>query len=436
MILHHTIASRTFNISLRWYLAATVAVLACTLSGVIFWMVMAPLSAASIASGKLVTQLEKQSIQHHVGGVVDNLLVKEGDIVQHGQVLLILSDPLLASQLLQVKQKLFIKRAQMQRIEAEINGQTPDWTKNEDGSLDLSQQQILTDQQALWRQNQQIHQNQIDSLDQQISQAINEQDSYKAWLKSEQQSLSLLDEEIDANNQLFEKGFISKISFMDLQRSRSTLSAKVSEHQTNINRAKNRTNELNSNLTALKRSFVQRAQEEKQELIVEIQSLEQQLNAALQLNDRIEVKAPVSGEVINLAIHTQGGVIAPGGVIMDIVPTDSPVIASINIAPRDIDVVHEGLIANVRLSSYSYRKSPSIKGELFHISADSIIDKKSGSEIYQGKILLNEDELLAAGMELKPGMPVEAQIVLQKRSVFDYLLSPLLESMEKGMREI
>jgi HlyD family type I secretion membrane fusion protein len=434
MILKHTESSRTFNLSLRGFVLFGWAVLLVCVAGTGYWSYQAPLSSASLAPGKLVTELENQEVQHHTGGVVETLLVKEGQSVEKGDLLLVLSDPLLVSQMEQLNQRKFIVQARLARVEAELSGEPIRWSSNQ--SLTPIQAQIQRDQESLLSQNRMILKEQIASIHQQITQSENDSDSYKAWLSSDKQSLTLLNEEIEANSALLEKGYVSKVAFLELKREHSSLKARIAEHRTRIKHAQSKITELGSELDAMKIDFRRTAQQKKQELVAEEQSVLKQLKASNTLNDRIEVRAPVSGEVINLTIHTQGGVIAPANTILEIVPNNTRVVASVNIQPKDIESVYEGLSANIRLTSYSFRQVPAVSGELIHLSADSIVDERLGGHFYQGKIALDATELLDLGLDLKPGMPVEAQIVLEERTVLDYLLSPLIQSMEKGMREI
>ena len=435
MKLTHSLAGYNFNLSIVPYIVSAIVVLLVGFSGFILWLSLAPLSSASIAPGKLVTSIEKQAIQHNSGGVVDELLVNEGDFVKKGEKVLTLSDPILASQLQQLRQSLFISQSRLARVNAEISNRPIIWQSDDDDSLTISERHIRRDQIELLLQNREIHQNKVASAKQQIRQVVNDQDSYKAWIKSDTLSLQLLGEELEAKQKLLEKGFISKIAIQELKREQSTLQAKLKEHNIKVKQTSNKIRELNSNLDSLKRGFVRDARQEKDLLIAEIQEIEQQLTATRLLSDRVDLRAPVSGEVINLAIHTQGGVIAPGSVVMEIVPEHSPIIAHVNIHPRDIESVYEGLKASVRLSSFNFRQVPPISGELIHVSADSIFNERLGDQIYQGKVTLDTKELVRHGIEIKPGMPVEAQIILEERTVLDYLLSPLLDVMEKGMRE-
>lgn len=398
------------------------------------WSALAPLHSASLAPGKLVTEVENQAVQHHSGGVVERLLVKEGQKVQQGDLLLVLSDPILASELEQLSQMQFTIRARLARIEAELTEQAIAWSDEDE--LTQVQRQIRQDQETLLNQNRLLLKEQLLAIRQQIMQTENDRDSFQAWLISDEQSLVLLEEEIEANATLLDKGYVSKVAYLELKREYASLIARIAEHKARIKRARSIISELGSQLEAKKIGFFKLAQEQKQELIAEQQAIIEQLVAINTLNDRIEVRAPVSGDVINLVVHTQGGVVAPTSTIMEIVPDNTRVIASVNIQPKDIEAVYKGLSANIRLTSYSFRQVPAVSGELIHLSADSIVDESTGAHFYQGKIALNTLELLDLGVDLKPGMPVEAQIVLQQRTILDYLLSPLLQSMEKGMREL
>lgn len=434
MKLKHSESSRSLNLSLAWLISLGWFVLITAFLGVGYWSYRAPLSSASLAPGKLVTELENQAVQHHTGGVVETLLVREGQSVSKNDLLLVLSDPLLVSQMEQLNQRKFIVQARLARIEAELSGMPIEW--NLASELTPIQAQIRRDQTSLLEQNRMILREQLASIRQQITQADNDRASYQAWLSSDEHSLKLLDEEIAANSALLTKGYISKVAFLELKREHSSLKARIAEHRTRIKHAQSRAAELGSELDAMRIDFMRTAQQKKQELVAEEQAVIKQLKASNTLNDRIEIRAPVSGEVINLTIHTQGGVIAPANTILEIVPKDTRVVASVNIQPKDIESVYEGLSANIRLTSYSFRQVPAVSGELIHLSADSIVDERLGGHFYQGKIALDATELLDLGLDLKPGMPVEAHIVLEERTVLDYLLSPLIQSMEKGMREI
>ncbi|MCK6263490.1 HlyD family type I secretion periplasmic adaptor subunit [Vibrio sp. ZSDE26] len=435
MKIQHTQSSSSFDLSLSRYFVIGWLILLFGALGVSIWAYSAKLNSASLAPGKLVTELKNQEVKHQKGGVVERLLAKEGQRVEKGDLLLLLSDPELHSQVSQLDQKRFIIQSRLARVEAELSGKDIVWLGDE-ASLTPIQIQIRNDQYTLLQQNRLLHKEQQSSLKQRIAQSQGDVDSYQAWKVSDEQSLVLLDEELEANSALLKKGYVSKVAFLELKREYTSLGAKIAEHTTRIAQSKSKIIELESERDALSISFKRTAQEQKQELMAQIQAVNEQLEASSTLNNRIEVRAPVSGDVINLTIHTQGGVVAPASTILEIVPKDSRVVASVNIQPKDIESVYEGLSANIRLTSYSFRQVPAVSGELIHLSADSIVDERLGGHFYQGKIALDASELLDLGLDLKPGMPVEAQIVLEERTVLDYLLSPLIQSMEKGMREI
>lgn len=434
MKLHHSEYSRSFNLDLKPLIALGILIILICIVGAGFWSYKAPLHSASLASGKLVTELENQQVQHPTGGVVEELLIQEGQKVQKGDLLLLLSDPRLTSELEQLHQHLFNAQSQLDRVEAELSGEPIEWTSLHAIATPI-QLQIRNDQVALLNQKRLIQKEKITSNLQQISQATNTQNSDKAWLLSDERSLKLFNEELDANSSLLEKGYVSKVAFLELQREYSSLVARIAEHKANIQKSQSKIAELISIQESLRIDFKRSAQEEKQDLLAEIQTIQKQISASKTLNDRIEIRAPASGEIINLSIHTKGGVIPPTSPVLEIVPERSRIVANVHINPKDIEAVYEGLSANIRLTSYSFRELPAVSGELIHLSADSITEPHLGTLFYQGKIAFDPKELSELGLVLKPGMPVEAQIVLKERTVLDYLLSPLIQSLEKGMKE-
>ncbi|WP_095497410.1 HlyD family type I secretion periplasmic adaptor subunit [Paraferrimonas haliotis] len=403
--------------------------------GSLTWAALAPLASASVAPGKLVTEIDTQAVQHQNGGVVNNILVENGTQVEKGEVLLTLSDPVLNSQLLQLKTVEFALQAKLSRIHAQLSERSIQWNQLPD-NLTLAQQNTLNGEQELLEQIRNAHKQTLTSYEQQINQVSNDIDSYQSWVVSDDNSLALLREQIKATEFLLQKGYASKVDHLELQRHESSLSGRLAEHKANILRATNKISELTANINAEKTLYRQKAQEQKHQAIQELDGVTKQIEALTVLTDRIEIKAPVTGSVINLNVHTKGGVISPGSVIMEIVPNQSRIIAQVNINPKDIESVHIGLTAKVRLLSYSFRKVPAISGELINLSADSIVDPNTGQGYYQGEVVLNSNELKRAGVQLIPGMPVQTQIVLEPRTVFDYLLSPITHSLERGMKEV
>ncbi|MCY9870395.1 HlyD family type I secretion periplasmic adaptor subunit [Vibrio barjaei] len=426
---------KTIDLSLTSTIIFSTFIMLFCILGVGYWSATAQLSSASIAIGKLVTEKENQKIQHEEGGVVEAIHVQEGDFVSAGQLLVTLSDPVLAGDIEKTKQSLFIVEARLRRVNSLLNETQIEWSGMSSDANDV-QRLIFADQEALLNQTKLIHAERMFSLQEKLVQAKQETARHNGWLSSDVKSLKLLNEELDANAKLLDKGYVSKIAYLELKRERESLSARIGEHRSNIAASISRSKELSKQLDSLPVEFRKTAQEEKQQLTMERETLEDQLQALIVLGERVKLKSPVDGLVMSLESHTQGGVVTPGQVILEVVPDSSRLLASVKVAPQDIESVYKGLNASVRLSSFSFRSTPPVIGHLLHISADSIVDERTGSMYYEGKIALSEDQVADLGLELKPGMPVEAQIVLDDRTLLDYLISPLAQSVERGLKEI
>ncbi|WP_163932849.1 HlyD family type I secretion periplasmic adaptor subunit [Paraferrimonas sp. SM1919] len=401
--------------------------------GLLLWSSLAPLSSASIASGRLITEVETQAIQHHSGGVIKEIWIKEGQHVDAGEPLLSLSDPILEGQLLQYSSRTFQLKTIIKRLDAQNSGK--DFSCPNFSALSPEQKLFCQEQQLLLQQKLAGYQQTLHMFEQQIAQINNDKNSAQSWLDNYQQALVILDEEILANEELLEKGYVSKLSYLQLKRQRTNLVAQISEQQQKIQKSQNKNNELQAKINSHISQFNQQTAEQKQELSKELSAVNEQLITIKALNERIIIRSPTKGNILNLQHHTQGGVIGAGDTIAEVVPEDSRIIAQVMINPKDIESVHAGLIAKVRLLSYSFREAQAIDGELIHISADSILDQSSGRHFYQGKIILAPNNANLAEVALKPGMPVQTQIILKPRSLLDYLISPLSSSLERGLRE-
>jgi len=401
--------------------------------GFFAWASLAPLSSASIATGKLVTEVKTQAVQHHKGGIIKELLVNEGQWVETGQALLILKDPALETQYELLQQRKFSAESRLQRLDAQLSGETLTW----DTAVGLStkQHRIQGEEAILLEQNRKLQLERLASLDERIQQQKDTLNALESWLGSDTQALEILFKELEINQGLLSKGYVAEVTLFGLQREVTTLQAKLAEHQSGIDRTKSEIIALSSEKEAIVLQAQQKIREEKQLLTAQIAEIDEQLNASSQLNSLEEIRSPVAGRVINLTAHTNGGVIEKGRTILEVVPKDTRVIASVRINPKDVESVHEGLNANVRLTAFSFRKVPLIDGYLSYLSADIKVDEVTGDTFYEGEIILNASELAQLNLNLKPGMPVQAQLVLEQRTLLDYLLAPLLSSIETGMRE-
>ena len=169
---------------------------------------------------------------------------------------------------------------------------------------------------------------------------------------------------------------------------------------------------------------------------VQMSSLQEQMSAAEDISQRLDIVAPVAGKVTGLKFHTRGGVIAPGEQVMDVVPLDDLMVVEARINPQDIDVVHRGLPARVRLTAYKTRQVPPFESEVLDISADRFQDKVTGETYYLARVGINPESIAEyPEVELYPGMPAEVLIVTGERTLMQYLFAPITDSFYRAMRE-
>ncbi|MFP6742973.1 MAG: HlyD family type I secretion periplasmic adaptor subunit [Alphaproteobacteria bacterium] len=273
-------------------------------------------------------------------------------------------------------------------------------------------------------------------MGQRIAQFDEEIIGLEGQVAAEDVQLLLIAEETNAVLVLLEKGLERKPRLLALQRreaeivgSRSGNMAQVARVKQNIGEARLRISELD---TARINEVVEQLRAAQNELF----DLAERIHAAEDILRRTAILAIQDGTVVNLQVHTPGGVIAPGAPLLDIVPSDDALIIEARVDPRDIDVVHWGLPARVRLTAFNQRSAVPMDGRVLSVSADAITDERTGQAYYLARIKLDKDPAtLGTGISLYPGMQAEVMIVTGARTVLDYLLAPISRSIDRSLRE-
>jgi HlyD family type I secretion membrane fusion protein len=235
---------------------------------------------------------------------------------------------------------------------------------------------------------------------------------------------------------LFKKGLARKSRMLALQRRASELEGNRNLHLAQIARARQSMTESRMRAGELKTTMINEVVENLRAAEAERYDLEERLRAARDVLRRTEVRATIGGTVVGLAVFTSGGVAAPGDRLLDIVPSGKTLMVEARIDPRDIDVVHRGLPANVRITAFNQRDQAPIGGEVESVSADLLIDQNTGESYYLAGVALNDGGLDAKfRASLYPGMPAEVMVVTDSRTFLSYLLEPLSRSINRAFRE-
>jgi HlyD family type I secretion membrane fusion protein len=417
---------------------AGVALMAVGVGGFSAWATIAPLSSAAISPGIIRVDSNRKTVQHLEGGIIAELLVREGDRVVAGQVMLRLDDLVSRSLRGMLEGQYLALRAQETRLIAERDGLNlltfPPELEGTRGRAEVVE--ILAGQERIFDSGRALVAGQVDVLRQRIAQLQAQIDALEAQLAAGEEQMALIREEVASVEELVAKGLERKPRLLALERNVAYLTGVQGDFRGRIAQAREAIAEAELQILNLQRARVDKAAAELRDVQTRRAEIQERYRAADVHLVRREVLAPQAGRVLKLRYFAPGGVIPPGGEILDIVPEDDRLIVEARVSPTDIDVVHEGLSARVVLPAYKSRVTPQVKGEVTRVSADVLADERSGEPYYLARIEIDELELARIDrVRLYPGMPAEAFIVTGERTVLEYLIQPVTESFRRAFRE-
>lgn len=405
--------------------------------GLLLWSIIAPFEGAVLASGAIEVESEQQAIQHLEGGIVGAIYVKEGDRVGVGETLIVLDGTAVEARLASVEARLFQFLGQEARLIAERDGS--DGIELRSGLSDLSGhpalKAVMDAQAELLVARAASRSTQVDLLNQSIRQLNRRILGLNNEIAENKKQAGLIGQEVSALEELLEKGLAPKPRLLAVQRqqsqlagARESLSAEVATNRIQIGEARLELNQLTD-------GFREQVLTELREVQTQVSELIEQRIAAKDQLQRLEIISPRAGRVIGVQTHTVGGVIAPRDAIMHVVPENDGLIARIRIAPADIDKVQAGNQAILRFPAFSANATPEVFGTVSKVSADAFQDPQTGQFFFEGEVLIPEDRLANQEFALVPGMPVDASLRTESRTVISYLLKPLGDAMSKTFRE-
>ena len=401
------------------------------------WAFIAPIDGAALAPGFVTVKSHKKTVQHLDGGIVSQLLVKDGDIVKAGDLLLTLDGTENKAQLEITRGQYLTLLAQVARLEAERDGKPkviyPEGLNNVSDSRAIeakrTEEQIFTS-----RKN--AHEGEMAVLKQRIGQLNSKVDGLKGQQASKQDLLTSYKEELRDLKELLAEGFVDKQRLRDVERQHSLNSGEISALSAEIAGSQIQIGETKLEILQLEKKFQEEVAGKLSEAQAELYDVTQRMLAIRDKVVRIDIKAPVDGRVMGLAVHTLGGVILPGHPILEIVPQQEELVIEAQVTPFDIDRVNIGLVAEVRFSAFKQAITPVIEGKVINLSADRLIEEKTGTPYYLAQIELTPDSYQKMQhLELVPGMPVEVLIKTGERTVFEYLTKPISNAFARAFIE-
>lgn len=403
------------------------------------WAAVVPLSSGSVAPGRVALDSNRKEIQHLEGGIIKEILVKEGQEVKAGDVLVRLDNVTAQARTDLVRGQYIAAKASEARLLAERDGRDAVAFPQElieQEETDPKVRENLDAQQRLFTTRREALEGQVSVLNQKIAQSNEEIRGLREQAGASDRQIRLLNEEIDVVRGLLAKGNALKPRLLSLERQQADLMGQRGQAQAMISRANQTINEAKINIINTKTEFLNQVVSELKDTQVQLSTLTEQYRATSDVARRVEITAPIDGAVTGLRVHTIGGVIKPGDTLMALVPDDDKLIVEARVPPQDIDVVQAGQKAMVRLTAFHARYLRPAEGSVVTVSADRFDDQRTGEGFYVARIEIPASELKDLGdLKLTPGMPADVLIVTGRRTMLSYLVRPLRESFGKAFRE-
>ncbi|ACB28213.1 HlyD family type I secretion periplasmic adaptor subunit [Methylobacterium radiotolerans] len=421
--------------SLRRHVAGVAAVIVVA-TGAAAWTAATELSGAIIATGSLVVESNIKKVQHPTGGVVAELPIQEGARVQAGDLLVRLDATTARATYDGVTKSLWEIAARNARLEAERDGRDSLAIAPELEGAGPEVARIVDGERKLFRFRRDALQGQKAQLRERIGQLNEEIKGLAEQAAAKEQETAIIGREYEGVEDLWKKNLIQLTRLTSLQRDMSRLKGERGVLVANIAQTKGKVSETELQIIQLEQNLRSDVAKELAENRAKAATLTEQRITAFDQLQRIEIRAPQTGYVHELAVHTRGGVISPGEQIMLIVPNADSLVAEVRVAPQDIDRLQTGQAAGLRFPSFDQRTTPELNGRVVRIAADVSEDKRTGSFYYLVRLGVTKEELNRLdGAKLMPGMPVEAFIRTADRTVLSYLTKPLVDQARRAFRE-
>ena len=403
------------------------------------WSTFAPLESAAIAVGVVEAESSRKTVQHLEGGIIREILVADGDVVRAGQTLVRLDGTRADVELQSLRGQLWDAEAREGRLQSEQHGDkrvlfSTELQKAATG--DPSAAAVMMSQQSIFETRRQVHQSQLAVIREKKLQIEKEIEGLKVQETAAGKRADIVRQEVATVEFLVNKGLERRPRLLNLEREMADIDGRRGETAAQISRAEQVINESETALLKVENDRQNEIAQSLREAQNQIFQLRERVQAADDQLSRTEVKAPEDGVVTDLRIHTPGGVIGAGAPLMDLVPRQDRLIVTARVRPEDIDVVHLGLSADVHLLPYNQRRVPRLKGEVIHVSADRLVDKRTDQPYYAAKIRVENQRLAELhGIRIIPGMPAQVFIKTGRSTVALYALRPLLDSFTNAFRE-
>jgi HlyD family secretion protein len=423
----------------RYVLVGAFIVLLATF-GVGGWATTSQFSGAVIGQGVIVVDSSVKKVQHATGGIVGELRVREGDHVNAGDILIRLDETQTLANATIMTQSVDELLAHEARLEAERDG--TDDIRFQQGLLDRSRDKnseaahVIAAEGALFKLRREARAGQKAQLQERTTQLTEEIKGYTGQAEAKQKEIDLIQKELEGVQTLFQKNLVPISRLTSLQRDAARLEGERSQLTGAVAQSKGKIAEIQLQMIQIDQDLRTEVGKDLIDARAKLAELAERKTAAVDQLYRTDIRAPQSGRVHELSVHTLGGVIAPGEQIMLIVPDTDALAVEVKIAPRDIDQVYFGQSANMRFAAFDQKITPEIEGTVSMVSPDLTQDQRTGASYYTVRIALKPEELAQLGTsKVVPGMPVDVFLKTAARTVLSFLTKPLMDQAGRAFRE-
>jgi len=424
--------------SIRRHVRIGLAALIIVGGGLGAWAAIAKLAGAVVAGGTLVVESSVKKIQHPTGGVVGELLVKEGSHVEAGEIVIKLDETQTRSNLQVVANGIDELLAREARLDAERNGATkvefPEQLLSRISEPNV--EKAVTGEQRHFGFRLESREGQKKQLRERIEQLKQQIQGYTEQTEAKKQEIALVKRELVGVRTLFEKQLVPETRINALEREAARLEGESGQLIAAIAEAKGKISEVELQMIQIDQDMRSQDAQEIADVRAKLSELTERKVAAEDQLRRVDIRAPLSGTVHQLSMHTVGGVIGPGEQIMLIIPDSDALTVEAKVSPADIDQLQIGQVAALRFSAFNQQTTPELFGKVSRIAADLTEDQRSGASYYVVRIATDPDSLKQLkGLKLVAGMPVEVFIQTGSRNVLSYLIKPLEDQAARAFKE-
>jgi membrane fusion protein, protease secretion system len=406
--------------------------------GFIAWATYAPLDKGVPMSGTVTVATSKKAIQHLTGGTVEDILVKEGTVVKAGDVLVRMNSVQAKVNAETARIQYSTARATEARLSAERDSKSALTFSAElkDAMKDPRVANTMSLQQQLFSSRQSAIRSELSAFDENIAGLMLQKKGLEESREGKKQQLTFLKEQLDGIRDLSKDGYVARNRLLELERTYAQLNTAITEDTNSMGRSL-------SQISEIKLRKLQRTQEYQKEVRSQLSDVQREADGLanrltgleFDLNNAL-VKAPVDGTIVGMNIFTNGGVIGPGFRMMDVVPSDDPLIVEGQLPVHLIDKVHPNLKVELIFTAFNQNQTPHIPGIVTNVSADRLIDEKSGVPYYSVKAKVAPEGMkLISNLQIRPGMPVDLFVKTGERTMMNYLLKPILDHLKMSMTE-